>query len=144
MKRNLGFAVGIVLVVGTLAVSASSQTPIDEDPVRISPEYYTVRFENDRVRVFEYRLQPGETEPMHSHPPGVVYYLSDATFVITLPDGSRSEHSVTLGEVEWREFTRHAGENIGDTEAHAFAIELKSPLLLRVRTANLQRRPQLV
>ena len=124
MKRNLGCTLGIVME--TLAISCSSQAPIDEDAVRISPEYYTVRFENDRVRVFEYRLQPGESEPMHSHPPGVVYYLSDATFVITFPDGRSAKHSVTTGEVEWREFTRHAGENTGNTEAHVLVIELKS------------------
>jgi hypothetical protein len=28
------------------------------------------------VRVLEYRLKPGEKEPMHSHPAGVVYVLT--------------------------------------------------------------------
>jgi len=113
------------LVLGALAVSVSSQVAPDEDPVSISPQLYTVKLENEQVRILEYRLQPGETEPMHAHPRGVVYYMSDATFVITLPDGSSSEHSVTSGEVEWREFTRHAGRNSGSTEAVALAIEIK-------------------
>ncbi len=124
MTRTLCFAAGIVL--GAIVVSASSQTAT-EDPVKISPQYYTVRFENDRVRVLEYHLKPGEKEAMHSHPAGVVYYLSDATFRTTLPDGTSSEGTVTRGQVSWREFTRHAGENTGRTEAHALAIELKSP-----------------
>ena len=113
------------MLLGTLALPASSQVPIDEDPVRISPQYYTVLFENDRVRVLEYRIQPGERELMHSHPPGVVYVLSDYTFLTTLPDGSSSEGSRLAGQVSWREFTRHAGENVGTTEAHAIAVELK-------------------
>ena len=56
---------------------------------------------------------------------GVVHYLSDATFLTTLPDGTVSEGSVKKGDVQWREFTRHAVENIGTTDARAFAIELK-------------------
>ena len=68
------------LLFGIIAVSASAQVPPDEDAVKISPQFYTVRFENDQVRVLEYRLPPGEKEAMHSHPAGVVHYLSDATF----------------------------------------------------------------
>jgi len=116
----------ICLFFGIAAISASAQVPPDEDPVNISPQYYTVVFENDQVRVLEYRLRPGEKEPMHSHPAGVVRYLSDATFLTTLPDGSVSEGSVQKGDVQWREFTIHAAENIGTTEALAFAIELKN------------------
>jgi len=63
---------------------------------------------------------------MHSHPPGVVYYLSDATFLTTLPDGTVSLGSVKKGGVQWREFTRHAAENVGTIDALAFAIELKN------------------
>ena len=119
--RRMNF---LLLVV--IAVSAAAEVPPDEDPVNISPQYYTVLFENDEVRVIEYRLRPGEKEPMHSHPEGVVRYLSDATFRATLPDGTVSEGSVKAGDVRWREFTRHAVENIGTTEAVAFAVELKN------------------
>ncbi len=116
----------VCILLGIIAISASGQVPPDEDPVKISPQYYTVRFENDQVRVLEYHLQPGGKEAMHSHPAGVVHYLSDATFRTTLPDGTVSEGSVKKGDVQWRDFTRHAAENIGTTEAHAFAIELKT------------------
>ena len=125
MNKYVSFAAGLVL--GALTVSALSQVATEEDPVRISPHLYTVKFENDRVRVLEYRLQPGETESMHSHPAGIVYYLSDSTTRTTLPNGTSSEGSHTRGDVSWREFTRHAGENVGTSEVHAIAIELKSP-----------------
>jgi hypothetical protein len=78
--------------------------------------------------VLEYHLKPGEKEAMHSHPPGVVYSLNDATIQITLPDGTSSETAVTQGEVFWREFTRHAGENNGRAEVHTLVIDLKSPI----------------
>lgn len=116
----------ICLFLGIAAISASAQVPPDEDPVNISPQYYTILFENDEVRVIEYRIRPGEKEPMHSHPRGVVRYLSDASFRTTLPDGTVSEGSANEGDVSWRDFTRHAVENIGTTEAVAFAVELKN------------------
>ncbi|PYJ67167.1 MAG: hypothetical protein DME76_15800, partial [Verrucomicrobia bacterium] len=50
-----------------IGVTASAQ-----DPVKTSPQYYKVLLENDQVRVLEYRLKPGEKEPTHSHPAGVV------------------------------------------------------------------------
>ena len=119
------------VLLGKISVLAAAQVPPDEDPVNISPQYYTVRFENDRVRVLEFRLPPGEKEPMHSHPPGIVRYLSDGKFRVTLPDGSEYETSVKKGDVSWRDFTKHAAENIGTTDALAFAIELKDAAAMK-------------
>lgn len=93
--------------------------------MKLSPEYYTVRFENDRVRVLEYRLKPGQKEVQHSHPPGVVYLLADATLQVTDGNGKVSTADGKAGAVSWRDFTVHSAENVGKTEAHAIAIELK-------------------
>lgn len=122
MRRLAYLAVGVAL--GAFSVSAAGRMTT-QDPVKLSPQYYSVRFENDRVRVLEYHLRPGEKEAMHSHPPGVVYALGDATFRTTTADGKSSTGPVKAGEVTWREFTTHAAENVGQTEAHALAIELK-------------------
>ena len=100
-------------------------TAYAQDPVKVSPQYYKVLLENDAVRVLEYRLKPGEKEPMHSHPAGIVYVLSGAKLKVTLPDGSTEVRSAATGETIWREPTKHALENVGETEAHAIAIDLK-------------------
>jgi quercetin dioxygenase-like cupin family protein len=97
-----------------------------QDPVKTSPQYYKVLLENDQVRVLEYRLKPGEKEAMHSHPAGVVYVLSGAKLKVTSPDGKTEERSATAGETIWREPVTHALQNVGDTEAHAIAIDLKT------------------
>jgi quercetin dioxygenase-like cupin family protein len=78
------------------------------------------------VRVIEWHLKPGEKEAMHSHPPGVVYELTASKLRITLPDGKTQEATGTAGETFWRGPTTHAIENIGDTEARAIAIDVKS------------------
>jgi beta-alanine degradation protein BauB len=115
------------LVVGFLLGalgSSGARLLTAQDPVKLSPNNYKVWIDNDRVRVLEFHLKPGESEPMHSHPPGFVYSFDAATLRMTLPDGSKSNLRLHAGEVFWREATTHAAENIGNTEAHALALEL--------------------
>jgi beta-alanine degradation protein BauB len=112
------------IVLGALG-SSGARLLMAQDPVKLSPQNYKVRIDNDRVRVLEFHLKPGESEPMHSHPPGFVYSFSDATLRMTLPDGSKSNDQLHAGDLYWREATTHAAENIGNTEAHALALELK-------------------
>ena len=122
MKKAAYVIVGFVL--GGFA-SSGARLLMAQDPVTLSPQYYKVWIDNDRVRVLEYHLKPGEKEAMHSHPPGFVYVFDDATLRMTLPDGTSSDMSAKGGEVLWREATTHASENVGKTEAHALALELK-------------------
>ena len=49
-----------------------------QDVAKVSPETHKVLLENDHVRVFDVRAKPGEKVGMHSHPAGILYYLSDA------------------------------------------------------------------
>jgi quercetin dioxygenase-like cupin family protein/ketosteroid isomerase-like protein len=109
----------------SLAVLLSA-TSHAQDPVILSPQYYKVLLENDQVRVLEYRLKPGQKEAMHSHPAGVVYLLSGARVKFSYPDGRNEEKPAAAGETFWREPTTHAVENIGDTEAHAIAVDFKT------------------
>jgi hypothetical protein len=46
------------------------------DPVCTDPDKYQVIFENDRVRVLEYRDLPGGKTLPHQHPDSVMYTLS--------------------------------------------------------------------
>jgi len=123
MVRLRDFALGVALG-AVVAVGLAKSAPM-LDPVKLSPQLYTVRFENERVRVLEYRLKPGGKEPMHSHPPGVVFALADATVRTTLPDGTVVAYPSHAGDVLWRDAVTHSGENVGTTEAHYYAVELK-------------------
>src|SRR5262245_15432997 len=123
MKQLMYLVLGVLL--GGFAMSGPGGQ-VTLDPVKLSPQYYAVRFENDRVRVLEYHLNPEEKEVMHTHSPGIVYVLTDSTVRTTLPDGKTSEHPGKAGEVFWRDETTHAVENVGPTEARAIAVELKT------------------
>lgn len=121
MNRAVYFSAG--LLVGILPLSLAGQNA--QDAVSASPQYYSVRFENDRVRVSEWRLKPGEREGTHTHPPGIVYVLAASTVRTTLPDGTAADRPAKPGDISWRDATSHSVVNVGQTEAHALAIDLK-------------------
>jgi beta-alanine degradation protein BauB len=129
MKRVTHLIIGMLLgaLLATFAFAVSSGVMSQQDAVKLSPQYYKVLLENDQVRVFEYRLKPGEKEIMHSHPAGVLYGFGDAKLKITYPDGKTEEIVATGGEAHWRAPVTHALENIGNTEAHALVVEPKNP-----------------
>ena len=115
-------------LIGALAavtVAAIAESP-SMDPVKLPPQYYTVRLDNARVRVLEYRLKPGEKEILHSHPEGIVFALADATVRTTMADGTVAAHASLKGDLTWRDALTHSAENVGSTEAHYLAVELKS------------------
>ena len=129
MKRGVhliaGMAIGALLA--TVGFAISTRGTAAQDPVKLSPQYYKVLLENDQVRVLEYRLKPGEKEPMHTHTAGVVYVFGDARMRASYPDGRTEESAGGAGEAHWRNPITHALENIGTTEAHALAIDVKKP-----------------
>jgi quercetin dioxygenase-like cupin family protein len=129
MKRIVHLMAGMAIgaLMATLAFAMSSGKPTAQDPVKQSPQYYKVLLENDQVRVLEYRLKPGEREPMHTHTAGVLYIFGDAKMKTTYPDGRIEETTGGAGEAHWRNPVTHALENIGKTEAHALAVEMKNP-----------------
>ena len=94
------------------------------DPVDTDPEFYSVVFENERVRVLEYRDRPGDRTKEHSHPDMVIIPLT--TFRRRLTLGGRTvELEKTRYEAGWVDAQTHIGENIGDSESHALFVELK-------------------
>ena len=95
------------------------------DPVKTDPDFYSVVFENERVRVLEYRDHPGDRTSMHSHPDMVIIPLSTFRRRLTLDDGRTVEVEKRVHDVGWVQATAHAGENIGDTDSHALFVELK-------------------
>lgn len=119
-----GMVLGSLLT--TAAFAISSRVSSSQDPTTLAPQLYKVLLDNDQIRLIDYRLKPGEKEPMHSHPSGVaVYFFSGSKLRTTFPDGRTSESMTKAGDVIWRDPVTHAGENIGDTEAHALLIEPK-------------------
>lgn len=124
MNKPLLFACGTLLG-AAIAVAGLAVAQAELDPVKLSPQLYTVRLDNEHVRVYEYRIRPGVKDPMHSHPHGLMYIIEGGTMRSTSPAGATSEAQLKAGDVIWRERLSHALENVGASEVHVLSVELK-------------------
>ncbi len=85
-------------------------------------------FENDRMRVLEYRSRPGLGvcgQGVHSHPAHLNIAMTPIKVKVTLPDGKVVPGENKAGDVFWEEATTHQVENIGGTDARLYMVELK-------------------
>lgn len=96
------------------------------DPTVTDPNFYKVVFENERVRVLEYRDEPGDHTQVHRHPDSVMVTLSAFRRRVTA-GGRDVEVELNTGQARWVGAQEHIGENIGDTPSHSIFVELKEP-----------------
>jgi quercetin dioxygenase-like cupin family protein len=95
------------------------------DPVTTDADKYKVVFENDRVRVLEYRDEPGGKTSPHDHPDSVMITLSTFDRRLVVGDQSRDVR-LEAGQVRWLDAQTHSGENTGATPTHVVFVELKN------------------
>jgi beta-alanine degradation protein BauB len=98
---------------------------VDLDPVETNPDHYRVILENERVRVLEYRDEPGERTTLHGHPDSVMYTLSSFRRRLSTAGGEERDVELTADTVAWVPAQHHAGHNIGDTPTRVIFVELK-------------------
>lgn len=95
-----------------------------DDPTETDPTKYHTVFENDRVRVLEYRDEPGESTHPHSHPDSVMVTLSSFDRRL-IGEGGEAKVRIETGAVRWLDAQTHSGHNIGSTATHVIFVELK-------------------
>jgi quercetin dioxygenase-like cupin family protein len=111
-----------------MAEGARPDSSGNRDPVITDPDKYRVVFENERVRVLEYRDEPGQKTAPHYHPDYVLYALSSFRRTLTLPEENEGgTRDVKAGDVAWGNAQVHVGENVGTTDTHIIMVELKGP-----------------
>jgi hypothetical protein len=96
------------------------------DPTVTDPDKYRAIFENEHVRVLEYRDEPGDATSPHRHPNSVMYTLSSFERRLVDEDGTSRDVRLAAGEVRWLDAQTHSGENIGQTPTHVLFVELKA------------------
>jgi hypothetical protein len=95
----------------------------DLDAVIAAPENHRVLLENDRVRVLEVVVRPGEVEPLHHHRwPSTLYITEAGHFVDRNADGEvifdtrQLDGPLPLPLTMWKEpEAPHTVENLSDT-----------------------------
>ncbi len=96
-----------------------------DDKARLEAAIPELLFENERVRLFEVTLQPGEQTDLRSRPAGLVYALSEGTCAVTKPSGDRTDLAMSPGAVFWMDAAERATGNVGSTPIRAIVFEPK-------------------
>ena len=120
---------GVVLAAGILLAAgiAAAKVASDQDPVVVGPDIYSMKFQNEKVRVSEIKFNPGDKAPMHTHPwPHAVYVIEAGQLTLTHPDGSVSIADAKAGDVLYMPAETHEAVNTGTTLVRATVTELKS------------------
>ena len=97
-----------------------------QDVLKVNPKTIVLKLENERVRVLEATIKPGDKEQMHSHPAYVIYVIAGGKIRSHNVDGTVSESEFRTGDVIYREPLTHWAENIGNTTIKLELVELKS------------------
>lgn len=96
------------------------------DVMAAASSAYRLVLENDKVRVMEVVLRPGERAPMHNHPHDhVVYVMNNAKFRLEFPDGKSGEFDLKAGQALMIDAGPHETTNIGETTGRNLVVELK-------------------
>jgi quercetin dioxygenase-like cupin family protein len=104
-----------------------------QDPVKVAPEMNKVLLNNDRVRVLDVVVKPGEKMPMHSHPDNVLYVITGGSTKSTDSEDKVTALTTKAGECSFRKGETHAVENTGETEVQPqYRTEALGPAHSRV------------
>src|SRR5271167_171670 len=125
MKNPRCMLLGILFATVALFVVTGTALAQDVTTVAGGTETHKVLLDNANVRVLDVRLPPGQKVAMHSHPANVTYFLTDAKFKVTSPDGKTEERDSKAGQARWSEAVTHAIVNVGTSEVHLVQTELK-------------------
>jgi beta-alanine degradation protein BauB len=104
------------------------------DPTPADPKHRvgtTLLFENDRVRVWEMVLRPGEESTRHVHESDYLFVYLTRSKLALMQDNSPPETSEQApGFVQYTEVgsgITHSVKNVGDGEHREILVELKGP-----------------
>lgn len=116
--KLIGTALTFFLLMSTASVA--------QDPTVVEPKHYKLAFENDEVQVVDVHYGPHEKSKLHSHPGGVVVYITEGHLKFTDENGNVKEVNAKPGEARFFPPFKHKVENLGDKPFDAVYIGLKT------------------
>ena len=107
--------------------------PDSLDALTAAPRHHTLMLENERVRVLDTRISPGDRTPVHTHRWSSVYHvLSWSDFVrrdgdgVVVVDTRSSGTSAGPPAALWSgPLAPHSLENVGRSDIRIISVELK-------------------
>src|SRR2546428_11152668 len=77
---------------------------------------------NDKVRVYEATLKPGDEAPSMERPFRVIRYLTGGAIQRTYPDGKKDTLKFKAGEVRVKDRATYSPKNVGTTTGHLYVV----------------------
>lgn len=104
------------------------------DALIAAPDHHKLLMENDKVRVLETKIMPGETVPVHTHQnPSTNYFFSWSDCIRrddkgeVLFDSKTAGVCIEQGATTWQgPLPPHTLENVGDSAIHLISVEIKA------------------
>ena len=116
----------VVLIVLLATGFVRSDASVGQDPVVVNAKTIVQKLDNNRVRVLEATLKPGDKEQMHSHPASIIYVIEGGKVRNHAADGTVTEGEFKARDTIYREPLTHWAENIGTTTIRLVLVELKN------------------
>ncbi len=110
-------------------LSLFASVTVAQDAARVQPKNYRVVIDNNKVRVLEFRSQPGKGIcgiGLHSHPAHLTVLLTPAKVRETI-NGKTREIESKAGDTFWSPAVTHIVENYGGQQVRSLIIEVKTP-----------------
>ncbi|MXO06050.1 cupin domain-containing protein [Flavobacterium sp. HBTb2-11-1] len=97
-----------------------------QDPLKVAPNAYKkVLLDNERVRIMQVEINPGETIPWHQHPDHTIYALADGKIEITDKGKAPIIMDIKAGDAMYIPAVTHMAKNLGDTTVNLIVTEIK-------------------
>jgi oxalate decarboxylase/phosphoglucose isomerase-like protein (cupin superfamily) len=97
-----------------------------QDVLRVAGNHYKVLVDNPHVRVVQNTLEPGEKDPLHTHPAGWYYVTQPGRMQVVFASGRTELWQPGAGESGWSPGEEaHTSENVGDTPMSYVLVEVK-------------------
>lgn len=113
----------LLLLIAGLVLAGPARA---QDVMAVASNHYRVLVNNDQVRVVENTLQPGEKDPMHTHPAGWYYVTQPGQMRVVFASGKSEIWEPNAGEGGWSPAEgAHTSENVGNAPMSYVLVELK-------------------
>ena len=115
----------IMRIGAVLVICLTASWAVAQDPTVVEPTHYKLAFENDEVQVVDIHYGPHEKSKLHSHPGGVVVYITEGHLRLTDEKGVVKEVNAKPGESRFFPPFHHKVENLSDKPFDAVYVGLK-------------------
>lgn len=116
----------IILAIGTLCLPLAGQAAVEAmDPLKVGKSAYTLKAEDNDVRMMEVSFAPGQKMAMHEHPKHSIYVLQGGALKISREGQEAQVMQLKQGETVIMEAQKHEAQNTGKTRVKLLVTELK-------------------